>query len=204
MKNKSDHTFPAYRFYSLFIDPILKSLRTAVSGLVSPGSTIIDFACGTGNQAVLLAQQGHTVTGIDVNSELIFQASSRIMDKDKQNLSFRACDGRNIDFVQDRAYGYATISLALHEMPIEMRVPVLLEMRRVAEHLIIADYASPLPKNLSGVITLCIEFLAGKTHFNGFKTFQKAGGLDALVKEAGLSVTEEHRVLNGIIRVLVI
>ena len=38
---------------------------------------MLDIGCGTGSLAVLLAEEGHTVSGVDFSSEMLAQASAK-------------------------------------------------------------------------------------------------------------------------------
>jgi len=191
-----------YYFYHLFIDPLLKPLRKQIAEMVPGGGKIIDFACGTGNQTMMLAEKSAHITGIDLNSRMIDKARIMIPAQYKDTVVFQTADGRNIHFAEDNEFDIATITLALHEMNEDIRLPVLSEMKRVAKHLIIADYDSPQPRNYAGIMAVIIEKLAGKRHYAGFRSYQNSGGLNSLLKEAGIEIQEEYSVLGGSIRVL--
>lgn len=61
-----DIAFPRkkYRKEVNFIDAIIKKRKTS-------GKSILDVACGTGNHARLLVKKGYTVTGIDINRDML-------------------------------------------------------------------------------------------------------------------------------------
>lgn len=64
-----------------------------VAGLpITPGLRVLDLACGTGNLAVLAAQRGATVSGIDIAPNLVAAAKARV-----------AAEGLNIDFEEGDA-----------------------------------------------------------------------------------------------------
>src|SRR5207302_2451189 len=44
---------------------------------ITPGTRLLDVACGTGNTAIPSAQAGANVTGVDIASNLIAQARER-------------------------------------------------------------------------------------------------------------------------------
>ena len=188
--------------YRLAIDPLLEPVRKAMIPLIEPDSSLIDFACGTGDFLMRLAPSCSKLCGIDLNDEAMRQAARRLKTGTHDHISFRHADGRSLFFIPDQHYDYASISLALHEMPEENRLPVLLEMKRTAGHQIIADYASPLPRNTAGRITRIIERLAGTGHYRGFCSYQEKGGLDPLLQEAGLEVIEESSALSGAVRLV--
>ncbi len=191
-----------YNFYNIFIDPMLKSVRTAMAEMIPPGMDIIDLACGTGDFILYLSGKCHHCTGIDLNETMIFQINRKLKKGVHDHLSFHTADGRNLGFIKDKQFDYASISMGLHEMAPSMRHPILKEMQRVAKNLVIADYAVPLPRNKEGMIIRIIEKLAGKDHYAGFCSFRTNQGLDALLKEEKLSVVKNTTVLNGTIRIV--
>src|SRR3979411_830299 len=44
---------------------------------ISPGTRVLDVACGTGNTAIPAARAGGVVTGVDIASNLLEQARKR-------------------------------------------------------------------------------------------------------------------------------
>jgi len=70
------------------------------------------------------------------------------------------------------------------------RVPALKEMARVAEHLILVDYAAPIPHRFARVLVSGIERLGGWGNFEKFRSYQHSGGLPALTAAAGLNSRE--------------
>ncbi len=189
------------RFYRIFIDPMLKSLRKRIAELVPEGASVLEAACGTGEQSLILAGKAGQVLGFDYNGTMAECARQRGL-RSSENVSFLEADARNLSFVTDGEYDYATITLALHEMNEDARVPVLKELSRTARYLLVADYSTPLPLTVGGRFTWLIERLAGREHYAGFCSYQSSGGLDALLGDAGLKIVEEHPVLGGIVRIL--
>lgn len=189
------------RFYRIFIDPMLKSLRKRMAELVPDGASVLEAACGTGEQSLILAGKAGRVLGFDYNGAMADCARRRIP-LSVGNLLFLEADARNLPFVTDGEYDYATITLALHEMKEENRLPVLKELSRTARYFLVADYSSPLPPTIAGRFTWLIERLAGREHYAGYCSYQSSGGLDSLMREADLEILEEHQVLGGIVRIL--
>jgi len=69
-----------YQAEALYIDSLLRSR--------APGArSILEFGCGTGAHAALLAEQNYTVSGIDVSGNMIARARERStgLDPDLQN-----------------------------------------------------------------------------------------------------------------------
>lgn len=181
---------------------MLSRLRKRLVSLVPEGSSILEAACGTGEQSLLLAENAVRVLGFDYNPVMASCAGRRIPPSLSHKLKFLEADARNLPAIEDGEFDYATITLALHEMPENSRLPVLRELSRTARNLLIVDYSSPLPIGAAGRFTRMIEWMAGRDHYSGFRSYQKAGGLDSLIEAAGLVISEENFALRGIVRIL--
>jgi SAM-dependent methyltransferase len=48
------------------------------AGLIRPGGSVLDVACGSGRHALWLAQQGHAVTGVDRDGAALLGLQGRI------------------------------------------------------------------------------------------------------------------------------
>ncbi len=185
----------------MFIDPLLRPLRKRMAALVPDGATVLEAACGTGEQSLILSSTAGRVVGFDYNPGMADCARGRVPRR-SGNLSFLEADARNLPGIGDGEFDYATITLALHEMNPANRIPVLTELSRTAGYLLLADYSSPLPSTIPGRFIRLIEWAAGKEHYTGFCSYQESGGLDTLVSEAGLKIVEEHPALRGLVRIL--
>lgn len=93
--------------------------------------------------------------------------------------------------------------MAIHEMSPALRMKVLREAKRIAGKIVIADWVAPLPFNFAGIRMRIVEFLAGMDHFKGFKSFQANNGIDRLIEDCKLSISEETINQNGTIRIVV-
>jgi len=65
---------------------------------LTPGTRVLDVACGTGNTAIPAARQGAIVTGVDIASNLIEQARARAREAAVQ-VEFREGDAEQLPFV---------------------------------------------------------------------------------------------------------
>ncbi len=104
---------------------------------------VIDVATGTGAQAYELAQLGLDVTGVDLSPEMLEQAKKKLHKSLK--LRFLHADGTKLPF-RDNEFDGASISLGLHDMPYEIGLAVLSEIKRVVKRngsILVVDYMEP-------------------------------------------------------------
>ena len=127
----------AYEFYKFFIDPLLYNLRRKVASLIPNDNSVVEIGSGTGAQSLLLARTGRRVVGIDINDVMISCASRRADNLNLNNITYHTADGSNLNFISDKEFDYAIITLALHELEDVLRMNILKEMQRIAKHMII-------------------------------------------------------------------
>ena len=183
-------------FYSIFIDRTLRQLRRGLPEFAGlrPKDRVLDVCCGTGDQAVHFARLGIDAWGIDLDPEMIAVAQSKRKRYGKDNLQFQLADATALPF-GDGFFDGATISLALHEKPLETQEKVVREMRRGVKTggtLILADFSVPARR-----LFRFIESLVGGEHYACFKAYQAGGGLGRLAKVIGLNIERRGAVMGG-------
>ncbi len=191
------------KFYEIFIDRALKEVRDIIVEQIEADSTVVDIGCGTGSLVFDLAEKCELVTGIELSSKMVIHAQRRQQSNGNSNVNFIHGDSKSLPHFQDQQFDYATISMAIHEMPPDLRMQVLNDAKRIAKKIIIADYVVPQPLNFAGIITRIVEFLAGIEHFRGFRDFQRNNGIYQLLQNCQLSICGESTNKNGTIRVVV-
>ena len=129
-------------FYNLIALP-LSRIRDKVVDMAEAekGSTVLDVCAGTGSQAFAFGRRGCNVVGIDLSEDMLKVARRR---NRHGNVTFEVADATRMPF-EDDYFDVSCISMALHDMPHEVRQQVLDEMRRVSKRTVIADYN--IPKN---------------------------------------------------------
>lgn len=182
----------ACKFYKFFIDPILYKLRRKVASLIPDDNSVVEIGSGTGAQSLLLARTGRRVVGIDINDVMTSCASRSANNLNLGNIKYHTADGSNLNFISDKEFDYAIITLALHELEDDLRMNILTEMQRISNHMIIADYSVPLPKTISGWGSKHIEMLAGGSHYAGFKNYNERGGILAILNEMELIIEHQY------------
>lgn len=175
-------------FYSSVIDPILAPMRKRVSAEIIHGEKVIDIACGTGAQLFDISNIASSVTGVDLSASMIDFASKSFKKRNIPNSAFFVCDASDLSMFKTKSFDAAIMTLALHQFDPNVHSPILSEMKRVANRIIIVDYAVPLPKNYAGIGSRVAEFLAGKEHNRNFKQFYKLAGLNAILPANNLII----------------
>jgi len=188
-------------FYSIFIDRALRQLRHAIPEFagMKEGQRALDVCCGTGDQAVHLARLGIDAWGIDLDPKMIAVANGRRKRYGKDNLHFQIADAAALPF-ENGFFDYATVSLALHEKPLEVQKKVIGEMRRVVKKggsLVLADFSVPSQRFFR-----FIESLVGGEHYANFKAYQASGGLERLAETLELDIEKRGAVMGGGVQLL--
>jgi ubiquinone/menaquinone biosynthesis C-methylase UbiE len=183
-------------FYSLVIDRALSPLRRTIPEFagMKPGDRVIDVCCGTGDQATYYAKLGIEAYGIDFDSKMIAVAEGKRKRFCGRNLHFQEADATALPF-KDEFFDYATISLALHEKPLEVQQKVISEMRRVVKKggwLILTDFPVPAKR-----FYRFLESLVGGEHYANFKEYQSSGGLEHLAGSFSLDIENRGSAMGG-------
>src|SRR4030043_427614 len=181
--------------YGTLVDPLLRDLRRFIpefSGMKA-GDKVIDVCCGTGAQVLEYGRHSIISTGIDNSQDMLKIATRNRMRQKAVNVSFQLADAANLPFPDDY-FDYATVSFGLHDKEKPIRYKIIFEMKRIVKQdgdLILIDFQVPLPRNAWAVFARAIEFLAGGSHYRGFKDYLANRGLDDILKNHALP--EEYR-----------
>lgn len=156
-----------------------------------PRSRIIDVATGTGAQAYELAKLNLEVIGIELSPEMLEQAKKKC--RNSLTLKFQHEDATEIPY-KDNYFDYSSISLGLHDMPHDIGILVLKEMKRITKkggQILIVDYMEPKKHSIAKISHLLVSLYETKN----YKPFIKHG-LDELLSEVGLKMYKETNFLG--------
>lgn len=192
------------KLYEKISDPLLEKIRNIISSQIESGSSVIDLGCGTGALVFNLSKICKSVIGVELSSRMIAFAEKKKKFNYIKNVYFIHSDATNLSQFKKHQFDYAVISMVLHEALPKLRSGIINEAKRIAKKIIIADYSVPQPFNLEGIFIFIIEFLAGISHFKGFRSFQKNNGIDQILSDCHLSIGNEIKNKNGTIRIVTV
>jgi demethylmenaquinone methyltransferase/2-methoxy-6-polyprenyl-1,4-benzoquinol methylase len=203
---KTDPYAMAAPLYDFLTAPFLKTARKAIIRAASSRkcTRILDVACGTGEQAVMLAKAGFEVNAVDLSPAMLAVARR----KSPAAVTYLHANAQNMPF-QSSCFDGVTISLALHEMERRVSIGVAREILRVLTpggSLIVLDYAalndrdSGLGLSLMGLV----EKVAGRDHFRNFVRFIRNGGIEQFLQPFELKTISSNTTLLGAARIVVL
>lgn len=177
--------------YNWFIDPLLRGAQGRIVGALRPGDRVLDIACGTGSLSMAMAGVAGEVRGIDLSDEMIGYATETARKREIKNVSFGTHDASDLSLFNDMDFNVAVTSMAIHQFDASLAVDILREMKRIAPRVIIMDYNYPLQKGFARSAVHTVEWIAGGDHWRNFLEYNRIGGLDWFLSEAGLAVSAE-------------
>ncbi len=189
-KENKNHWYDGW-FYDKFIAPNQDVTFVQMMRMIEQGSRVVDVGCGTGRFVLKIADRVKKVIGVDLSAKNINFANYLKSNSNNNKINFIHTNAMYLGKVLEEKFDYATISYVIHEMDISLRVPLLNELRKIADNIIIADFAIPMPYNRRGILNRSAEFLAGQDHFKNFLSFSRNDGIKGLVKDANLKVINE-------------
>jgi len=147
---------PLFLLIERWLEPQYRAALDALE--LPPGLSALDLGTGTGSLAKILAERGHTVTGIDVAERLLRRAARRV-----PAARFRRMDLADLAGVPDGAFDLVSVAYVLHGLSPELRRLTLGHAARIAaQAVLIFDYAAPGPWYVR-----LVEHLEGP-HYPGF------------------------------------
>jgi len=190
MANNKYHWYDGW-FYDTIIAPNQDKLFGQVKNLVEPDSGIIDIGCGTGRLELALADKCKSVLGIDLSQKNIDRAMMTLLQHPDVKISFKHNNLSEIISNGNVHFDYAILTYVIHEVKKEERITLLKQVASIADKIIIGDYLVPRPGGSGTNLTEVIEFVAGREHYKGYKSYVADGGIYYLADKAGLRIIKE-------------
>jgi SAM-dependent methyltransferase len=192
MTRNKDHWYDGW-FYDKIVAPNQDRLFEEIKKLVKPQSKIIDVGCGTGRLAFTLHDKCDSVLGIDLSRRNIEMANLTLSKHPVMNISFLHGDLNEIMTKEQVHFNYATLTYVIHEVSEHERIKLLNTIAKVSDYIIIGDYLVPKVKGFGSLLNGLIEFIAGKEHYQNYKSYISAGGLKFLADRAGFKIVYEMK-----------
>ena len=188
MQNKN-HWYDGW-FYDNLIAPNQDRMFGEIKNLIEPNSSVVDVGCGTGRFSFSIADRTNMVVGVDLSSKNITTANQTLQRYPNNKISFLHTTLANL-VLQNHHFDYAVMTYVIHEVNSEDRIPLMNEMVKIADKIIIGDYLVPTSKGFWNILNDIVEFLAGKEHFSNFKNFVTNKGLHGLAEKTELKIIQE-------------
>ncbi len=129
------------------------------TGSLREGDRVLDLGCGTGALCAVLAEHGHSVTGIDASGKMIQVARKKT---GRHDITYLVADATTrLDFPDD-SFDLVIASHVVHGLAPQERLQLYEQMKRVAVHtVVIHDY-----NTTRSLITDILEYLERGDYFN--------------------------------------
>lgn len=176
---------------------ILSGIRKKVVQEINPVSlNVLDVATGTGSLAIELGEVASNVIGIDLSSKMLAVAKRKVK---QENLDFQEMDASKMVF-GDNEFDVATISLGLHDMPLEIRTAVLSEVKRVLKpsgKLYVFEYDLPNNPTIKWLAPRLLNTFESKYYLGFIRS-----DLEAYLQSFGFNVKKKTNYLFGHLQLL--
>jgi ubiquinone/menaquinone biosynthesis C-methylase UbiE len=179
---------PIYDGFELLLSGIRKK---NVEQINPTGKTVLDVATGTGSLAIELGKQAEKVVGIDLSDKMLAVAQRK---SKSRNITFQKMDASEMEF-EDDSFDIVTISLGLHDMPLEIRDAVLKESKRVLKsdgQLFILEHCLPQNKIFATLSATLIDTFESRY----FLSFVKSD-FEAYLRSFGFKTKRRTQFLFG-------
>lgn len=194
-------------FYDRLIEPFLSSIRRQTIRLIveqahrRPSFRILEVACGTGSQALRIAEAGFYPTVVDKSLSMLLQAARKRRDLSGGDFFPARADATALPFAEG-AFDAVVVQLGLHEMDGPVRSAAMREIIRVAESgasILAVDFLPSPGFTAANLALTAVEFAAGPTHFKNGRAFLRDGGIEALLTGFGLEIESTWKFFGGTI-----
>jgi SAM-dependent methyltransferase len=161
-----------------------------------PGESVLDLATGGGYQAAAFAESGHRVIGMDYVHDRARLAQET---HGKRNLIWGAADISQLPF-KSKSVDIITITFALHDLPFDVQMRGLVELRRVARRrVVIAEPHAPQSGLWRWFYINLLDLLDESLYVRDFVL----GDFEACLSESGLRLLDRQPTFHNLAAVYV-
>jgi ubiquinone/menaquinone biosynthesis C-methylase UbiE len=173
----------------------IRPALVALSG-AEPGDRVLDVATGGGYQAAAFAEAGCRVFGMDM---VVDRARLACEQHSVPSLDFGTGDASRLPFA-DGTFDVVSISLALHDMPLDVQMAALREMARVSRgRVVIVEPRSPKNRLGRWFYVHIGAIIDESMHWAEYMRRD----FDAHLAQAGLRVASTHRIFHNLLTIFV-
>jgi len=156
---------------------------------------VVDVGFGSGEFMLRCADKINLGYGLELSGQLILQAQKKLPSTLQEKIFFLQTDFLNWQLKDE--IDTITLIFVLHEIEPELRIQVLQKSLKLAKTVIVADYTTPQPFNLHGMLNYLAELLTPEDHFRNFRHFQRQHWLSNFIKNNNLRTLNEEKILSG-------
>lgn len=189
---KTASEYDKKRFTSWFGKKVNELEKKAIQRLLDKIKVkkVLDMPCGTGRITQYLLENGYTVSGSDVSSDMVKEAKKKLKGYKKLNCLVVA-PGDHLPF-KDNEYELVTCIRLMNHLPKESRAKILKELHRVTKYLLVSNSKR---SSIFG-IKKYVKIKLGLLDKNWFPA--EEWNFAKELKTAGFKITHRTRSLNGV------
>ncbi|NOZ74071.1 MAG: methyltransferase domain-containing protein [FCB group bacterium] len=192
--NHSDHYDRMAGMYDLFLEPLVRRIRTDIQSWIQSQEpqAVLDVCCGTGKQMSYFPED-FPVWGVDLSSAMLSQARRQTHGQCVRG------DATRLPFPNQK-FDIVLSQFALHEKDRTTLKAELVDIARVLRpggRLAVLDFAEPKGHTLLNRFFRWgirqIEKHAGEEHFINYQDWMSRGGLAQVLPDLGWTPETERR-----------
>lgn len=171
----------------------IKALREQVAGLAVSDvkGPVLELCCGTGGVTAELSRLFDDVTGIDLSPDMLARAARRLRREQMTNVRLREAEVSTLRYPA-ASFSAVVISLALHELPLEIRNQVLERASvwlKPGGRFVFCDYVKPENRLVATLFGWLGRLVIEEEHFDEYLAYS----IEANLRRHGFRPIEQHR-----------
>ncbi|MFQ6001203.1 MAG: corrinoid protein-associated methyltransferase CpaM [Anaerolineae bacterium] len=186
----------------------LERAKEDIAALVNAGEQVLDIGCGTGTLAVLLAQRGAQVVGVDISASMLEIARARAREENlEEQIELRELGAVDLDTAfEDQSFDCVVSTLTFSELSegeIDYTLQQCWRILKEGGKLIIADEI--LPTSFIGRVMTFLYRLpfVTITYLLTQNTTKRVADLDKKIAKAGFKIVSLRKYLLGTLQTYV-